>query len=73
VGCGGARQQVELPLTAKEQLCIQNSGRVLGEIIEQVEARVGKVRATVAPTPKSNGSSPVGGRVVPRSAWQTAR
>src|SRR5262249_10793187 len=40
VGCGGARQQVELPLTPKERLGIQNSARVLREIIDQVEARV---------------------------------
>src|SRR5205085_11101702 len=33
VGCGGARQQVELPLTPKERLGIQQSARVLREII----------------------------------------
>src|SRR2546423_13819803 len=42
VGCGGVRQQVELPLTSKERLGIQNSAKVLREIIDQVEARVGK-------------------------------
>src|SRR5205085_7729033 len=41
LGCGGARQQIELALTAKERLGIQNSSRVLREIIDQVEARVG--------------------------------
>src|ERR1700745_3672047 len=45
VGCGGARQQIELALTSKERLGIQQSARVLREIIDQVEARVGKVRA----------------------------
>jgi L-lactate dehydrogenase len=72
VGCGGARQQVELPLTTKEQLGIQNSARVLREIIDQVEARVGKVRTVVSQTPKANGTAANSGRVVPRSAWQTA-
>src|SRR5262249_60840511 len=33
VGCGGARQQIELELTAKERLGIQNSAKVLREII----------------------------------------
>src|SRR4051812_7631384 len=45
VGCGGCRQQVELPLTQKERLGIQQSARVLREIIDQVEGRVGKARA----------------------------
>jgi L-lactate dehydrogenase len=58
VGCGGCRQQVELALTPKERLGIQQSARVLREIIEQVEARIG-------------GSTPrVGNRAIPRSAWQ---
>jgi L-lactate dehydrogenase len=74
VGCGGARQQIELPLTTKERLGIQQSARVLRDIIDQVEARVGKVRAEVkappaAATPAANGS----GRTLPRSAWQPAR
>src|SRR5206468_15214 len=72
VGCGGARQQVELPLTQKERLGIQQSARVLRETIDQVEARVGKVRAASAPrgnaAPAANG-----GRAIPRSAWRTAK
>jgi L-lactate dehydrogenase len=61
VGCGGCRQQVELPLTQKERAGIQNSARVLREIIDQVEARVG-------------GEKPArgNGRAIPRSAWQRA-
>ena len=70
VGCGGVRDQVELPLSPKERLGIQNSARVLREIIDQVEARVGAVRAEkgVAPATlkKQNGST------IPRSAWQPA-
>jgi L-lactate dehydrogenase len=66
VGCGGARQQLELPLTSKERLGIQNSARVLREIIDQVEARVGKVRG-----PGAQAAQPrVAGRVIPRAAWQ---
>ena len=54
VGCGGARQQIELALTPKERAGIQQSGRVLQEIIEQVEARLG--RGTTR-------------RAIPRAAW----
>jgi L-lactate dehydrogenase len=60
VGCGGAREQVELPLTAKERLGIQNSARVLREIIDQVETRIGAVRSESKPAAKG----------IPRSAWQ---
>jgi L-lactate dehydrogenase len=69
VGCGGARQQIDLPLTQRERMGIQNSARVLREIIDQVEARIGKVRAEIkAPvsTPTPNGHA------IPRSAWQRA-
>ncbi len=65
VGCGGVRQQVELALTPKETLGIQQSARVLRDTIDQVENRIGKVRAQVEKAvPSSNG-----GRVIPRSAW----
>jgi len=63
VGCGGVRQQLELPLTSKERLGIQNSARVLREIIDQVEQRIGAGAPTAA-APKVNG------RAIPRSAWQ---
>ncbi len=68
VGCGGARQQIDLPLTPKERLGIQNSARVLREIIEQVEARIGMTRADAAKAqaPKANGHG------IPRGAWQRA-
>jgi L-lactate dehydrogenase len=67
VGCGGARQQVELALTQKERLGIQQSARVLCETIDQVEARVGRVRAEVrAPAAAVSGRE----RSVPRSAWE---
>jgi L-lactate dehydrogenase len=85
VGCGGARLQVELPLTTKERLGIQQSARVLREIIDQVESRVGKGTAAPAgpppaahaPTPKKGPAVTVSGggngRLIPRAAWQKAR
>jgi L-lactate dehydrogenase len=72
VGCGGARQQIELPLTPKERTGLQQSARVLREIIDQVEARVGQ-----GPEPAADENKVAGparpGRVIPRTAWQTAR
>jgi L-lactate dehydrogenase len=62
VGCGGARQQIELPLTAKEKLGLQNSARVLRGIIDQVQARPGG-----SSRPGADGT-----RSIPRAAWQTA-
>jgi L-lactate dehydrogenase len=74
VGCGGARRQIELSLTPKERLGIQQSARVLREIIDQVEARVGKVRARVKAPPAAAVAAANGGaRAVPRAAWQSAR
>ncbi|MFO0925642.1 MAG: lactate/malate dehydrogenase family protein [Gemmataceae bacterium] len=64
VGCGGCRQQIELALTGKERLGIQGSARVLKEIIDQVEGRIGRVRASDIETPTA------AGRTIPRSAWQ---
>jgi L-lactate dehydrogenase len=77
VGCGGARQQIELPLTMKERMGLQQSAKVLRDIIDQVEARVGTVRQQVAGgavltstgAATTNGS----GRVIPRAAWQGAK
>jgi L-lactate dehydrogenase len=74
VGCGGARQQIEMPLTQKERLGLQQSARVLKEIIDQVEKRiaqtskssvVGKALAAVKPPMAT-------ARSVPRAAWQRA-
>src|SRR5262249_25277921 len=49
VGCGGVRQHVELALTQKERLGLQQSARVLRETIQQVELRIGTAK-TPAPT-----------------------
>jgi L-lactate dehydrogenase len=76
VGCGGALQQVELPLTPKERMGLQNSARVLRETIDTVEARVGKVRAVPLAAglqPADSGSGSAGYKpaaAIPRSAWQ---
>jgi L-lactate dehydrogenase len=72
VGCGGARQQIELSLTQKERTGIQQSARVLREIIDQVEARVGKVSAKDqgSPSPRGNSAPTANGQGIPRSAWQ---
>jgi L-lactate dehydrogenase len=69
VGCGGCRQQVELPLTPREKLGVQASARVLREVIDQVEARVGRARAQVTEPRKASALPSGGGRVIPRSAW----
>jgi L-lactate dehydrogenase len=78
VGCGGTQKQLELALTPKESLGIASSARVLREIIDQVESRIGKVRAamseaaspTPAPGPRGNAVPTGAGRVIPRAAWQ---
>lgn len=62
VGCGGAREQIELALTPKERTALMNSASVLRATIDQVEARIGG-GSPVA-------SSPSSGRAIPRSAWQ---
>jgi L-lactate dehydrogenase len=75
VGCGGVVQQLEVPLTAKEQLGLQQSARVLRETIDQVEARIGKVRSparSASTTAKGNAVPNGNGRAVPRTAWQTS-
>jgi L-lactate dehydrogenase len=70
VGCGGVREQVELPLTAKERLGIQQSARVLRETIDQVEARVGVRRAG---EPAGRAAVRRNGAAIPRAAWQRRR
>jgi L-lactate dehydrogenase len=72
VGCGGARQQVELPLTPRERMGLQNSARVLREIIDQVEGRVGQVRSDklLATQAQGNAVPRFQNRPIPRSAWQ---
>jgi hypothetical protein len=75
VGCGGARQHVELSLTQKERLGLQQSARVLRETIQQVEQRIGgsSGKAPVVSTAKGNAIPVTNGRTIPRSAWQKAK
>jgi L-lactate dehydrogenase len=70
VGCGGVRRQIELPLTQKERLGLQQSARVLHETIQQVERRLGSgLATTAADAPKSAANAKVE-RPIPRTAWQ---
>jgi L-lactate dehydrogenase len=71
IGCGGARQHVELALTQKERLGIQQSAKILRDTIDQVEKRIGNSRngQTLATSTPSSNSSPHA-RAIPRSAWQ---
>jgi L-lactate dehydrogenase len=74
VGCGGVRQQIELPLAQKERLGLLQSGRVLRETISQVEQRIGKAPGQAAAGVLPSKTAPQGnGRAIPRSAWQAAR
>ncbi|HWY88540.1 MAG TPA: malate dehydrogenase [Gemmataceae bacterium] len=66
VGCGGARKQIELALTTKERLGLQNSGRVLRETIAAVEERLRGDNKAETTSPVAS----VKGRVIPRGAWQ---
>jgi L-lactate dehydrogenase len=68
VGCGGARQQIELELTPRERLGLQQSARVLRETIDQVEARIGKAPSTS----RQAGNVAATARAIPRAAWQTS-
>lgn len=66
VGCGGVRKQIELALTPKERLGLQNSARVLRETIEQVEARLAGGVAKSAPANANQ-------RAIPRAAWTASK
>jgi L-lactate dehydrogenase len=65
VGCGGVRKQIELALTPKERLGLQNSARVLRDTIDLVETRL----AGGTP-PKTSASNKPADRAIPRAAWQ---
>jgi len=70
VGCGGIRKQIELPLSPKERLGLQNSARVLREIIEQVETRLADEGAKgTASAPTKHAIVKPTERVIPRRAW----
>src|SRR5262249_1887277 len=66
IGCGGVRQQVELELTPKERIGLQHSARVLREIIDQVETRIGKTPANTANVATAERRT----SRIPRAAWE---
>jgi hypothetical protein len=72
VGFGGVRKQIELALTPKERLGLQNSARVLRETIDQVAARLsvstGQPSKALSEERRAN-VTPM--RKIPRSAWAT--
>ena len=74
VGCGGVRKLFELALTPKERIGIQQSGKLLRDIIDQVEARIGNTNSVAigASSPINPQSNPQG-KILPRSAWQPSR
>jgi L-lactate dehydrogenase len=71
VGCGGARQQIELPLTTKEKLGLQSSAHVLRETINQVETRLGST-PTSQPKKAQLAAADHKPRSIPRAAWAKA-
>jgi L-lactate dehydrogenase len=68
VGCGGAREQIELALTQKERMGLLQSASVLRDTIEKVEARIGSSKSTA---PVTSASAPANSRAIPRRAWQS--
>jgi len=74
VGCGGVRKQIELELTPKERLGLQNSARVLRGTIEQVEMRLlGGVAAKTTNSQGKVAQNKPRERGIPRAAWNAAR
>ncbi|MBI3407895.1 MAG: lactate/malate dehydrogenase family protein [Planctomycetes bacterium] len=65
IGCGGARKHIELALTPKERLGLQNSARVLRETIAAAEE--GRSRDSTKPTTVQTRAS----KEIPRMAWQS--
>jgi len=45
VGCGGVRDQLEIPLSPREHVALQHSAKVLAETIRQVEDRLSHTAA----------------------------
>jgi L-lactate dehydrogenase len=73
VGCGGAREHVELALAQKERLGLHQSARVLRSTLEQVDSRPGRSAAEKRPPSLAEGAARTPGvRTVPRSAWERA-
>ncbi len=69
VGCGGAREQIELALTQKERMGLLQSANVLRDAIEKVESRVGRDKSTPNSAAATTTAAPQ--RSIPRRAWQS--
>jgi L-lactate dehydrogenase len=75
VGCGGVRKQIELALSPKELMGLQNSARVLRETIDNVESRLaagpakGNTSAPAAPPAPIAANDASHARSIPRGAW----
>jgi L-lactate dehydrogenase len=73
VGCGGVRKQIELALTPKERLGLQNSARVLRGTIEQVEKRLGSGVTKTPSVHATVGQHEPRERGIPRAAWNAVK
>jgi L-lactate dehydrogenase len=74
IGYGGVRKQIELALTSKERLGLQNSARVLRETIEQVEMRLSNgVAAKTTDSQGKVGQNKPRQREIPRTAWNAVK
>jgi L-lactate dehydrogenase len=74
VGCGGARQQIELPLNQKERLALQQSALILRETIVQVEKRTGTMPdSSAGGQDRIRAATSKNDRAIPRSAWQRVK
>lgn len=73
VGCGGAREQLELALTPRERSGLQQSARILREIIDQVETRLGTRKTTSFSIPQPTETGTPTPRTIPRGAWQAVK
>jgi L-lactate dehydrogenase len=72
IGCGGVRKQIELALTPKERLGLQNSARVLRVTIDQVNARLASGASGPSSKPAqahATVASKTAYRAIPRAAW----
>jgi hypothetical protein len=72
IGCGGAREQVEVPVSPRELVALQNSAKVLKDILAQVRARLAGKPVSAAPPaqPAASPAQPAAAeRSVPRQAW----
>lgn len=73
VGCGGVRKHIELALTPKERMGLQNSARVLRETIMQVESRLALHNKEQVSSVKTTIGLGETRRVIPRSAWMASK